>query len=496
MDIPLALTLKKGRSAEAIYAQIRGQIQGMIAEGKLPPGTRLPAVRILARQLKLNHLTVLRAYQELESMGYIEMGVGIGSFVAERIPEQFTSAPGKGAGGRPARLSHRLARTFSPRAAVLDHRRLGMRPLSADHRFGFFPAIGDLGLFPLTVWRKLLNDILLDADFRMLNYQNPGGHPALVEAIRSKVLPAAGITASPEEVLVTSGSGHSLHLMLDLILTEGSRVVVEDPCHFALPDIVRARGGGALPVPVGPEGIRLDALGKALRDRRARAVVLTPSHQFPTTATMGFAERGRLLEMLSGKPVWLLEDSFDNDLHYDSPPVASLASMDRTGQVVYLGSFSKTLFPALRLGFVVASPEVIARLKELQLRSTFHPPILEQLALARFIAKGHYEHHIRRTRRIYMRRRDALAALLRKSLPDFTFSLPKGGMRIWVTIPRGLDAGTLARRVAEKGIWLPANAHHAEPRDAGRHLHLGFACLTEEQIAEGIAAIAGAARTA
>lgn len=490
MDIPLTLVIAKG----AAYAQIRNQIQALVSSGKLPPGTRLPPVRILAQQLKVNRLTVLRAYHDLEAMGYLSLEVGCGTFVPDRIPDAFLDAPrkmtprGGDAGVLPAllrSLSRDKAKTFRNSAEWV-------RTIDANYRFGFESGIGDFRLFPMTTWRRLHLRHLRKADKNTMRYTSPYGLRTLREALRRKILPGRGIEARDEEIMILPGSAYGINLFLGIILHPGDRVGLEEPHFYVAREQILMNGGRPVPLPVDPKGIRIDPLRRLLSRRPPVALFVTPSHQLPTTATLDYGRRVQLIEMVSRHPLWVIEDDYDHEFHYDSPPLPSLKSMDGTGQIVYFGSFSKSLFPALRIGFVVGPAEVIRRLHEIRLRMDHSVPALSQLALADFIDGGHYEVLVRRLRRAYQRRRDLLVELLRKELPDFTFERPSGGMRLWVRVPKGLDAERLSERLRRQGIILRSGraAFLTPPKE--QYLHFGFAAPDESEIWKGVKALKAA----
>lgn len=490
MDIPLPLVMAKG----AAYAQIRNQIQALVSSGKLPPGTRLPPVRVLAQQLKVNRLTVLRAYHELEAMGYLVLEVGCGTFVPDRIPDAFLDAPRRGAprGGDAGVLPALLRRLGRDDAKAFRISAGWVRTIGANYRFGFESGIGDFRLFPMTTWRRLHLRHLRKADKNIMRYTSPYGLGPLREALRRRILPGRGIEARDEEVMILPGSAYGIHLFLRTILRPGDRVALEEPHFYVAREQILMNGGRPVPVPVDAKGVRIDALRRLFSRRPPTALFVTPSHQLPTTATLDYGRRVQLIEAVSRRPLWVIEDDYDHEFHYDSPPLPSLKSMDGTGQVVYFGSFSKSLFPALRIGFVVGPAEVIRRFQEIRLRMDHSVPTLSQLALADFIDGGHYDVLVRRLRRAYQRRRDLLVDLLRRELPDFAFERPSGGMRLWVRVPKGIDAERVSERLRRQGILLRTGrtAFLTPPRE--QYLHFGFAAPNESEIREGVKALKAA----
>lgn len=490
MDIPLTLKPSGGR----LYAQIRAGIQELVVRGVLPPGTRLPPVRGLARQLKVDYFTVLRAYRELEAMGYLELDVGVGTYVAHDLPDAFLTAKGGKASAKTKPLPAPVLRTLPAQVSGMEY--VSTRksaPLPAP-RVVFTVGSGDVRLFPATTWRRLHDRQFKDlARSNALYYGDPRGALSLREAIREEILPARGIRADPDEILILSGGLSAVHQFLQTALAPGDGVALEDPASGFLATIIAESGGRILPVPVDGKGIDLDRLRSVLARRKPRALVATPSHQYPTCAVLDAGRRHKLIAMAADLPLWIVEDDYDHEFHYDSPPLPSLKSLDAAGQVIYVGSFSKVLFPSIRTGFLVAPRAVVERLAARVVWTNTRMPQIPQLVLADFIRDGHYAHHIRRMRRIYQARRDAMAAAFKKDLPDFAFDVPRGGMRFWVRLPRGIESGALREEAARLGVSVvPAPVHSATGQER-RHLHLGFASVTEGEIEEGIGTLRKAA---
>lgn len=492
MDIPLTLRPAGGR----LYAQIRAGIQDLVVRGVLPPGTRLPPVRGLARQLKVDYFTVLRAYRELEAMGYLELDVGVGTYVAHDLPDTFLKAKGDKSSGKATPPPASVLRTLPAPVSGMQYVSPPKSPSFPAPRIVFTVGSGDVRLFPATTWRRLHDRQFKDlARSNALYYGDPRGALSLREAIREEILPARGIRAGPDEILVLSGGLSAIHQFLQAALAPGDGVALEDPASGFLATIIAESGGRILPVPVDRKGIDLDRLRAVLARRKPRAVIVTPSHQYPTCAVLDAGRRHKLLAMTAGLPVWVVEDDYDHEFHYDSPPLPSLKSLDATGQVVYVGSFSKVLFPSIRTGFVVAPRAVIDRLAARVVWTNTRLPQVPQLVLADFIRDGHYAHHIRRMRRIYQSRRDAMAAAFEKHLPDFAFETPRGGMRFWVRLPRGIESGALREEAARLGVSVvPAPVHSATGQER-RHLHLGFASVDEDEISAGLRILGKAARS-
>ncbi len=487
--MPLFLKLRPGAGPR--YGQIRDGIRSRISEGALTPRERLPAVRELSRQLGLNHQTVLRAYRELETMGYVDLEVGRGTFVCRRLPEPFLGV--RPAAPAPPRVPSR--RPLAPLPTAMRDLPFPAytpfwqraRPALAD----FTPKIGDVRRFPTTSWRRILLRRLRKGGSDAFRYGSAWGHADLIEALREHILPARGIRAEPREIVIFPGGMQAIQACLDLTLRQGDRVLLEDPCARGFHTSALLRGCRPVPVPVDAAGIDPGGLGKAVTRHPARALILTPSHQYPTGATLDYGRRKGILALLARRPLWILEDDYENEFHYDSIPLPSLKSMDPSGQVLYCGTFSKVLSPGIAVGFAVAEPRAAAALAQRKQLKDVRMPALLQQVLADFIREGCYDTHVRRMRRIYQRRRDALAEALHARLPDFRFRLPAGGMRLWVEAPPDVDVSSLAAHAAKRGVLLrPARTFvrsRSQPPD--RYLFLGFAYPDESEIRGGVLAL-------
>ncbi len=489
MDLPLKLRTRGG----PLYARIREEIRDLVARGILAPGARLPSVRSLGAQLRVSFLTVLRAYRELAAMGYLDMEEGIGTRVNAALPEPFL-APPPGSAPLPRRRPRGIPGPMNARARALDLAGYIARQ-EGPFRLSFNVGEGDLRLFPFPLWRRLHQRTLATArEAEWGRGVPPQGVAELRAAICETVLPARGIRAAPDEVLVTAGSLQGIHGFLDLVLERGDRVAVEDPCYALYPRIAGFRGGRTVFVPVDGQGIDPARFAGVLARHRPRAAILTSSHQYPTTATLDLARRHALARLAAPHRLWILEDDYDSDFHYDSPPLPALKSLDATGRVTYFGTFTKTLFPALRLGFMVAAPGVVRRMAHWIYLQGFHVPVTSQRVAAEFLRRGHYDHHVRRMRRTYHARRDAMAEALRRHLPGFAFVVPSGGMRFWVRVPDGIGRDALREGIRKAGCYVRMGSADASARPGPEHLHLGFACLTEREIDDGIRTIARVVR--
>lgn len=476
MDLPLSLR----RGGIPLYEQIRAQILALVERGRLPPGARLPPVRTLARQAGVHFLTVHRAYRALARARVVEVAPRLGVFVAAAPPEKRRRLPA----APPSALARPPA---SGVLALVGYRNLGEKAVQARPLRAVFDVWqGDPALFPAETWRRLSRRHAWRPLTLPGRLPERGGNPRLLEALCAETLPARGVRAVPGEICLASGGVQAIDLLLSYLLHPGDRVVVEEPGSVEIRQIVRYRGCVPVPVPVDADGIDPDALRAAIRRSSPRAVLLTAACQFPTTAPMGLSRRRAVLEACAGRPIWVIEDDVDGEFHYDAPPAEALKSLDRTGQVILVKSFSKSVDLGIGVGFAVAPPAVAAGVRLLMSRTGQRHPFHTQELLAGFIGEGHYEEHLRRLRKVYMRRRDLLAGLLRRLVPGLAFRIPTGGTRLWARLPAGVDGPALSERLLARGVFVPNGRLYFERSPRRDFLHLGFARPTEPEIESGV----------
>jgi GntR family transcriptional regulator/MocR family aminotransferase len=310
--------------------------------------------------------------------------------------------------------------------------------------------------------------------------------PMLVEMVCRTIAPQRGVTAKPEEVLITLGSQHALHLVSQALVRAGVRVAMEDPGYVDARNIFLLSGGDVIPVPVDDSGIVVDP-----RVSRADMVYVTPSHQYPTNATMSFSRRKRILAAAREHDLLVIEDDYDQEFRYRGTPTVALKALDADSRVIYVSSFSKGLAPGLRLGFIIADPALIAELRLRARYSVRHPPGQLQRALAQFIATGQYGRHLRRVKKHYKRKWEACTAAIERHFDWCSQRFPPGGMSVWVQGPAKLDAQVLAEHAEREGVLIEPGTvcFLRRPRPAN-YFKLGFAAIPLEAIEPGIARLA------
>lgn len=477
----------------SLYHQIYGRLRQAILSGELAPGVRLPSSRQLATEAGVSRNTVLLAYDQLLAEGYIHGRLGSGTYVAPELPDHTVprrdaQAAAPGTPPREARLSRLGARALQAVGAVPP---AGPAP-RLDFRYGL-PSVQD---FPFLVWRKLLLRRLRRPTQQSVNYAHPQGEPALREALAGYLQRARAVDCTPERIIVVNGAQQALDLAARVLLDPGDRVLIEVPHYAVARAVFLAAGARLVPAPVDADGLVVDSLPAGAR--RARLAYVTPSHQFPTGAVLPLSRRLALLAWAQKNGTYLLEDDYDSEYRYAGRPIEAVQSLDRSGNVIYVGTLSKTLFPALRVGYVVLPPQLVPAFAAAKFLADRHTPTLQQEVLADFIQAGLYERHLRRTRTRNQARRAALLAALRQHFGDAVDTEGSGaGLHLlaWLRDVPPARLPDLVRGALQEGVGVypvsPCYLH--PPRRTG--LLLGYAALDEAEIRRGVERLARVAQS-
>jgi GntR family transcriptional regulator / MocR family aminotransferase len=474
------------RLRQGLQQQIYAGIRRAILEGIVGSGTRLPSSRALAADLGVSRTTTLLAMQQLQGEGYLTARRGSGTSVAAELPEDLVQLRRPPAGVRHPGLSRRgVAVVATPPGA----RRLDGPPRA--FRLGT-PAID---LFPVSLWSRLASRRLRSVTSAQLDYGDPAGLRALREAIADHVQAARGTRCDAGQVLIVAGAQQGFELVCRVLLDPGDRVWMEEPGYPGARSALRAAGARIVPIRVDGEGLDVE-LG-ARRAADARLVYVTPSHQYPLGVPMSLPRRLALLQWARAARAWVIEDDYDSEFRYGARPVPCLHGLDVDGRVIYVGSFSKTLFPALRLGFVIVPPDLQAGLVSARAAADQHPPTLDQAVLADFIGEGHFARHLRRMRVAYRERLEALTAAARRYCGDTLRVRPvRTGLHAVADLD-GVDAGHVAREAAARGVEAtPLSAYFARPGRPVNGLVLGFGAVRPEAARRGMERLASAIEAA
>lgn len=456
-------------SGVPLHRQIYESFRQAILDGVLRPGQRVPSTRALAAELAVSRLPVLTAYDQLLHERYLEGRVGSGTYVSGALPDDLLR-PSRGA-ATPSRRAPR------PPPRARDEGGLGPFRMS-------LPALDQ---FPHALWSRLVSRHAHALPAAQMAYGDPAGVIPLRVAIADHLRAARAVRCEAEQVLIVSGSQAALRLAAAVLLEPGDRIAVEEPGYPGARAALAAGGAELVPIPVDDEGLSVASLR---RRGRLRAAYVTPSHQYPLGTSMTAARRLALLDWAFRREAWILEDDYDSEYRYVSRPLGALQGMDAHERVVYIGTFSKVLFPALRVGYVVAPPALWRRFVDAREAFDLFAPTLYQLALAEFLRDGHFARHLRRMRGVYLDRRDALLAGLARHCGDhIRVYNADAGLHLAVLLPEGRDDTEVVRRMAGRGLTAtPLSACYAGP--VRRHgLLLGFGGATERQLHEAARAL-------
>jgi GntR family transcriptional regulator/MocR family aminotransferase len=476
------------RQPGGLQRQIYTSIQRAILDGVVGPGTRLPSSRALADDLDVSRTTTLLAVQQLQAEGYLTGRRGSGIFVADELPDDLLRR-------RTARPAARLKHPdLSRRGAALVAAPQGAERLAGPPR-AFRIGTPGVDLFPVALWWRLASRRLRSITPTQLDYGEPAGLRALREAIAGHVPAARGTRFSPDQVLIVAGAQQGLELISRVLLDPGDRVWMEEPGYPGARSALLGAGARILPVPVDGEGLEVETGARRAGD--ARLAYVTPSHQYPLGVPMSLPRRLALLRWASRTGAWVVEDDYDSEFRYGARPVPCLHGLDVDGRVIYVGSFSKTLFPSLRLGFLIVPPDLQDGLVAARAAADQHPPVLDQAVLADFIGEGHFGRHLRRMRVAYRERLEALTdAAARYCRGALRLRPTRTGLHAIADL-EGADAARVSREAAARGVEAtPLSAYFARRGPRINALVLGFAAVRPEAARRGMERLAAAIEAA
>lgn len=473
---------------EPVYRQLRNYLRDLIAAERLPRGTKLPATRELASSLGLSRNTVAQAYDELIADGLLAAHVGQGTFVAAPI------ADAKGVAARAADEAPRRGFVWSglfalrARALALP---AGLTPRrAARSRFDFRGGQVALDALPSSDVRRAFAHALGDDLRAIAGQQSPYGLTSLRREV-ARYLVSRGIACDVHDVAIVNGAQQAIDLVTRVLVDPGDSVVLEQPGYFGARVAFTAAQANVVTVDVDGDGLRTDDLARVLRSRRIKLVYVTPAAQSPTGVVMSDARRRALLALADEHQVPILEDDYDSELRYEGPPIAALKTLDRAGQVVYVGTFSKVLFPGLRVGYVVAAPPLLEKMMLARWNADVTTNVVGQAALAHLLATGGLARHVKRVRMVYAARLAAMLAALAAAMPDGTeWTRPRGGHSVWVTLPAGIDAEALFQSALDAGVQYSPGDVFCGPHHGARHLALSFANHSPADIQAGVKLLA------
>ena len=467
--------------------QVFHQVRAAILDGHLKPGSKLPSTRALAQLAGVSRATVVLAYEQLKAEGYVDSREGAGSYVTQQIPEASLAVGSEKVRDIRKSQKPRSARLSTYASTLTSMVGEPQRELLRSGQFTAFPlGVPALDAFPFKLWSQLHRRHIKHLQGRWLGYASPQGYPPLRKAIADHLAMSRGILCSEDQIIIVNGSQQALSLVAQALLNPGDAVVLEDPGYLGARAAFLGARATILPAPVDEQGIRTATMDQA------RLAYVTPSHQFPLGHTMALSRRAELLQWARDCDAYIFEDDYDSEFRYEGRPLQPLFSIDSGERVIYSGTFTKIMFPSLRLGYLIAPRELIPTLVALRRFSDVHSPTLDQAVLADFIAEGHFSRHIRKMRKLYSQRLECLTRSFPKAFPGSALRLQsaKAGMHALVWLAPDDDDVAIARRSAEAGLQLaPLSPLYLGPPKSG--LLLGYACTNEARIRAGLAELKG-----
>ncbi len=462
-----------------LHQQVYDGYREAILRGDLRPGQKIPSSRELACEIGVSRFPVLHAYAQLLAEGYFDSQAGSGTFISASLPEQMMSSEQRAGGGKAA-LSGR--RTVSSRTALYP------RFVAAEHARGW----GAFGIhqpafdqFPFQIWSALVARQSRNPHASAIHNINPLGSARFRDEICAYLRTSRAVKCDPAQIMIVSGSQQALDITARVLLDPGDSVLVEEPGYGLERALLRASGCQLKLVPVDHEGMDV-AQGIRLH-RGAKAAFVTPSHQYPLGSTMSATRRILLLNWAQSSGAWIIEDDYDSEYRFDTKPIASLQGLDVNSRVIYIGTFSKILFPSLRIGYIVIPRDLVDHFVAVRFSMDIFPPYLFQEALADFMSLGHFGRHIRKMRQVYSARRSVLNDCLQA---EFGGQLPvhgaAAGMHLTVTLPEGFDDYAIAARAACDRLWLLPLSPTYAGNTAKNGFVLGFGSTTSEQIPSAV----------
>ena len=434
------------QAKEPLHRQIYDAFRSAIVQRRLRPRTRVPSTRSLAGDLSVSRMPVLNAYAQLLAEGYFESRIGSGTLVCGSLPDEAAVHEASNApfaqrlsGSRPVSIrSQRLSR--AQRLPWQGLGAFGVGQVAFDH-------------FPMQIWSSLVTRHSRRMSPTSAHYGDQRGSLRFRETIADYLSTARGVSCEAQQIMVVSGSQHALEITAQVLLNPGSPVWVEEPGYSFMRDVLTLAGCRIVPVPVDGEG--LDVAAGTKLSPKARAAFVTPSHQNPLGATMSASRRMQLLRWAQNAGSWIIEDDYDSEFRYGSQPIASLQGLDGHGRVIYIGTFSKVLFPALRLGYLVIPPDLVDRFYSVRRTMDLGTATFYQDVVADFMGEGHFARHIRRMRTLYRERRSALVESVRREFGAAVQTLGSdAGLHLTVLLPELNSDVEIAIKAAQQEIWL------------------------------------------
>jgi GntR family transcriptional regulator/MocR family aminotransferase len=476
------LVLAPRKNGQEIWRWLYTELRSAIIDGRLKSGARLPSTRNLAAQYGIARTTVVAAFQQLQAEGFVSSEVSAGTFVVP-APEWEMTSPTK-------------RRSFQQ---VISKGTIAKRTQSLLKTTFFLPASHSIGkafrgyepaidLFPVELWARIAARVYRKAPRSLYGHGDAGGYPPLRRAIAEYVGHSRGVRCSAEQIIVTSGAQQALDLLGRVLLDPGDEVWMEDPGYPGAFQAFQSAGARVIPIPVDKDGI--DVARGIKSSSAARVVYVTPANQFPLGTVMSAERRVELLSWAARAEAWVIEDEYDAEYRYSGKPIASLHSLDRSGSVIYVGTFTKMLFNALRIGFIVVPERFVEAFRIARSFIDRHAPTLDQAVLTEFINEGHFGHHVRKMRRVYSDRSQLLIEEAKKHLSGLLdVERAQSGMRTVAWIKTGVTEMVLTRRAQKLGLEVVPMSSYVNKYEQKPALMLGFAGCSASEIKRGVSVL-------
>lgn len=443
-----------------LIRQIYEQIRKRILDGELVAGEKLPPTRELATHLGISRNVVIEAYEQLLAEGYIESRQGSGTYVAEGACLQ------------------------QEKKDVLSFVEMHQLEEGSNDVIDFRSGIPALNMFPRNTWGKLAKEVCLDTSISIFGYGYPEGRGELRYILSHYLKRIRGVDCHPDQIVITSGATQGFTLIANLLLSTGDEVFIEDPITYEIQRIFTSTGASLYPIPVDEQGMKTNLLPK---NKKPKFIFVTPSHQFPLGGTLPIQRRIELIQFARKTDCFIVEDDYDSEFRYQGAPISSLQGLD-PDRVIYVGTFSKILSPALRLGYLILPPSLIKQAKDLKWYMDLHAPSLEQLTIARFIEEKHLERHIQKMKKIYNGRRKQVRKCLTEAFGENVRILGDStGLHLIAEFKNRKFTNEQVAKIAEKKVKIYPVEHHAIQKGIHQNkIILGYGNLSTDEIQEGI----------
>ncbi|WP_413730389.1 PLP-dependent aminotransferase family protein [Sodalis sp. RH22] len=469
------------RTGGPLHRRLYDCIRLAILDGGIRAGSRLPPTRDLAKELALSRNTVSAAYEQLLAEGYIFTRAGSGTFVTDHMPDGAMAPVNE---QQPV-CERPAGEEFSARGANLL-----ARSGASPHQWGaFMPGVPDVSGFPHGLWRRIHSRLIRRIKPDYLTYSRMGGSPELQQALVDYLRVARSVNCSAQQIIITEGTHQAVDLLAKMLCNPGDRAWIEEPSYWGMRNVLTINGVDVQPVPVDDQGLNPPDTAVA---SSPRLICVTPSHQYPTGAVMSLQRRQRLLALAQEHNAWVIEDDYDSEFRFSGNPIPALQSLAPQAPVIYIGTFSKTLYPGLRISYMVLPPALAQEMRVAHAELYRGGHWITQLALAQFIAEGHYASHIRRMRLLYGKRRAVLSRLILQHLgADALRDDSNAGLHLVMSLPDDVDDVKLSQAAGRQGVYVrPLSTYYLGPaRKKG--LLLGYACVDEERIESAFMTLLG-----